>query len=100
MHYVIYNIETTLIVPTGKNNTDYHQSERLAKAALTRYLKHPKERYGTKREQFAIADYESFKKIEKMEERTGIVGAAGRKYIVPVNTPWTSGPWSETYWSS
>ena len=48
--------------------------------------------------EFAIAERGHFhKNIEKTEVRHGIVHAAGKEFEVSVNTPWTSGPWSETY---
>lgn len=96
MRYVIYNVETTLILKTGMNKADSHASMRLAKAALTRYIRRTPD---TSRAAFAIADSDTFtKEIEKKEIRRGIVGAEGKTFEVPVNTPWTSGPWSETYW--
>jgi len=49
---------------------------------------------------YEILPMDEFKKIEKTEVRHGIVAAAGKEFNVPVNTPWTSGPWSETYWCS
>lgn len=49
---------------------------------------------------YAIMPLEEFRKIEKTEVRIGIVGAAGKEFTVPVNEPWTTGPWSETYWST
>jgi hypothetical protein len=38
--------------------------------------------------------------IEKTETRYGVAACQGQEYVVPVNTSWTSGPWSESYWAS
>jgi len=96
MSYVIYNKETTLIL-SAKRGKDYFATERAAKGARTKILNaHPE--YGTS-DDFDIAEARDFyDNIEKKEIRHGIVHCQGKTYEVGVNTPWTSGPWSETYW--
>ena len=97
MSYIIYNKETTRIL-SGKRGKDYFATESAAKSARTRILKKQPE-LGTA-DEFDIAEIGYFRdNIEKTEIRVGIVHAAGKEFEVGVNTPWTSGPWSETYWS-
>lgn len=97
MSFVIYNKETTIILRKHWYDQPY-ATEAAAKAALTRFIKAGWE---VKREDFAIADTKTFcASIEKKEIRHGIVHAEGKEFSVGVNTPWTTGPWSETYWSS
>jgi len=89
MSYVIYHKETTHIL--GKK--EGYKTEKGAKIVRSQYAAKP--------EEFAIADKAHFHShIEKKEIRKGIVGSEGKEFEVGVNTPWTSGPWSETYWCS
>jgi len=101
MSYVIYNVDTTIIA-TEKNRKlysyDSFTTESAAKAALTRMVKKGKIK---NRDEYAISEVIYFhNNIEKKETRKGIGPADGKTFTVGVNTPWTSGPWSETYWSS
>lgn len=96
MAFVIYHKETTVYLKLGSRK-DSFPSEGAAKAALTREAKAGK----VKADDYAIADREYFQlRIEKKETRHGVCDAHGKEFVVPVNTSWTSGPWSETYWSS
>jgi hypothetical protein len=91
-YFVVYNVETTKIV--GDKS---HTSERAAKAALTRECT----KSGANKADFAVAESKVFHAmIEKTETRHGVGPAQGKTFEVAVNTSWTSGPWSETYWSS
>ena len=50
---------------------------------------------------YVIATHEEHALIEKTETRYGVGPAHGNVYEnVKVNTGWTTGPWSETYWES
>ena len=105
MSYVIYHKETTKIVlPRNRNwYSPAYETEGAAKAALTRAIRKPKKALiiSSQVEFYVIAELKEFQeKIEKKEIRHGIVHSEGKEFEVSVNTPWTSGPWSETYWSS
>jgi hypothetical protein len=100
MSYAIYDKQTTKIVRILKNgywqDAEY-KTPAAAKAAFTRLSKQGK----VDVEAHDIAEIGNFRKnIEKTEVRNGAGPAYGQKFIVAVNTPWTSGPWSETYWSA
>lgn len=100
MGYVIYRKDTTQIlrvIRRGHWQLAQFETQGAAKAALTRMKKDSK----FNADEYSIAEQKKFhQEIEKTEVRHGIVGSDGKKFTVPVNTPWTSGPWSETYWSS
>jgi len=92
MQYVLFHIESTLIV--GR-----YKTEGAAKAAATRLSKLPEsDKRRIVLEDHSVMTIEEFQAIEKQEVRHGIVHCEGKEYTVGVNTPWTSGPWSETYW--
>ena len=97
MSYVIYEVESTryLCRLAKKGNArEYYETERSAKGALTRTCKlNPDLDPDT----FRICPAPMFNVIEKKEVRKGIVHAEGKEFTVGVNTPWTSGPWAETY---
>lgn len=96
MSFVIYNKDTTRILRKHWYDKPY-ETQAAAKAGLTRAVK----KGDVKREDFDISPAkEFFEHIEKKEIRHGIVHAAGKEFEVGVNTPWTTGPWSETYWCS
>ena len=104
MTYVVYNKDTTRLLHFYDLGLDkeYFATEAAAKGALTRAMKNTKivEAALTK-DDFRIADRNRFfESIERKEVRKGVVHAAGQDFEVGVNTPWTSGPWSETYFSS
>lgn len=93
MSYVIYHIETTRFLHPGS-----YATRGAAKAALTREAKKTP---SLNKADYSIEERTMFHElIEKKTIRKGIVGAAGKEFEVPVNTEWTSGPWSETYWCS
>lgn len=98
MSFVIYHKETTVYLNVrGRIYNPAYETLAAAKAALTRAVKKGE----VKREDYDISPLEEFRKfIEKKEIRRGIAGSDGKEFEVSVNTPWTSGPWSETYWSS
>ncbi len=92
MSYVIYNKATTVLL-----TKNHYETERAAKAGLTREAK----KQAILTSDYDIADSKTFyDTIELKETRHGIAGSTGKEFEVGVNTPWTSGPWSETYWSS
>lgn len=96
MAHVVYNRETTIIVSevSGYRHKVY-DSESTAKAAITRMVN----KGMIRREDVAIAETSVFfSTIEKKHIRKGIVHSEGRDFEVGVNTPWSSGPWSEAYW--
>lgn len=97
MSHVIYNKETTKFLRIFRNGywqDSIYATEGAAKAAFTRAAR----KDSFEPNEFAIAERGHFhKNIEKTEVRHGIVHAAGKEFEVSVNTPWTSGPWSETY---
>jgi len=94
MSYVIYNKETTIILP-GKNYSNTYATERAAKAALTRAVRDGK--VGN-RDDYAIAECGEFhEKIEKQVERINLMSR--EKFMEPINTPNCCSPASETYWS-
>lgn len=106
MSFVVYDRRSTLLL--HKKNRDYNYASRAAAAAaITRYRKNAiaEAKKGIK-PQFnptdlcIIAANKFFKFIEKKEVRQGIVHADGKEFTVGVNTLWTAGPWSETYWCS
>jgi hypothetical protein len=98
MSYVIFHKDTTKIVRIMRNGywqDARFETERAAKSGLTRLVK----KTGIDADEHAIAEYNEFRNnVEKTETRKGIVGAAGKDFVVGVNTPWSSGPWSESYW--
>jgi hypothetical protein len=101
MSYVIYNRYSTLILRRQGNGVGcykYHfDTEKAAKSYLTRMVNSG----GIDRNSYDIAETNHFHaNIEKKEIRRGIVHSEGKEFEVGVNTPWTSGPWSETYWCS
>lgn len=101
MSYIVYHSGSTLYLSTlakkGKVSTLYG-TERAAKAGLTRACKNNP---GLVKTDFLIASNDDFHNgIEKYVVRKGILSCAGKEYTVRANTPWTSGPWSETYWCS
>jgi hypothetical protein len=106
MYYVVYHKETTHFLRIFRHGcwTDANrfETEGAAKACLTRESKKPAlgTREKVNKDDYAILPRDEFDKIEKEEIRHGIVGSEGKEFKVKVNTPWTSGPWSETYWSS
>jgi hypothetical protein len=91
--FVIFHKETTLLI----GRKEGYANRRVAMQSLTREC--------TKRNvdpaAYDVCDAKVFHEtIEKKETRIGIASCAGQEYEVGVNTPWTSGPWSETYWSA
>jgi hypothetical protein len=106
MFYVVYHKETTHFLRIYRHGcwTDANrfETEAAAKACLTREAKKPGtgNRDKVKKAEFGILPRDEFDKIQKTEVRYGVGPCAGKEYTVNVNASWTSGPWSETYWSS
>src|SRR5271157_2688213 len=97
MSFVVYHKDTTVFMTTKRRKYSY-ATQQAAKAAISREAK---TQVGFNRSDYLIADQTVFHdSIEKKEIRHGIVHSAGKEFEVGVNTSWTSGPWSETYWSS
>lgn len=100
--FVIYHKETTKFICIPRANSNYYKTLAAAKAALTRAIKAGVKGADDKplvKEDFLIADTQTFyDSIEKKEIRHGIVGSEGKTFEVGVNTSWSSGPWSESYW--
>jgi hypothetical protein len=95
----IYDRESTKflrVLRRGQWVDAIFETEGAARAHVTRET-----RKGKDLSKFAMCDLETFRNhIEKKEIRHGLVHTEGKTFEVPVNTPWTSGPWSETYWCS
>ncbi len=102
MAYVVYHHKTTRLLHLTRDMPTSYKSKGAARAALTRAARSGKmtEKMGNEHD-YRISELQEFyDKIELKETRHGIVGSEGKEFHVGVNTPWTSGPWSETYWSS
>lgn len=94
MPYVVYEVESTRMVPT-KNRTYYFLAEGTAKAHKTRLVK--KGTYTA--DQIEVADADVYKLlIEKQVEKTNLM--SGKTYWESVNTPSYCSPASEAYWSA
>lgn len=90
--FVVYDLNTTQIVE-GPGHRRFYKTAAAAKAAMTRA--------GHRPGSLGIAEAEMFfDKIELKETRWGIGPSEGTQFEVGVNTGWTTGPWSETYWAS
>jgi len=105
MSYVIYHVETTKVLrsPAGGVGCykEAYATERAAKAALTRAVTKGKITEKEANEDYRIDETGHFREyIEKKEKRSGAGPAFGETFEVAVNTPWSSGPWSDAYWSS
>lgn len=100
MSYAIYEKSTTKFVRILRNGywtNAIFATQAAAKASMTRLVKAKK----IKAREHAISELEHFyNNIEKKEVRQGIVHSQGKSFNVGVNTSWTSGPWSESYWSN
>jgi hypothetical protein len=118
--FVAYHKETTILLKTKSGKTSWTRKQD-AQAAITFALKDVRKNINRliatgkaydfvdaknlipRMEDllnYVVGSYEDFKKIEKKEIRHGVASCEGQIYEVPVNTPWTSGPWSESYWSA
>ena len=98
MSYVIFNIETTVLLrmPSGGVGCykTHYATEPAAKAAFTRALKKGK----IVDAEWTIAEAGEFHRmIEKREVRRNLM--SGKEFSQPVNTPLCCDPSSETYWS-
>lgn len=94
MAYYIYHKETTIIYRKHWYSKPY-ETEAAAKAGMTRAEKKDP---NFKREDYAIADVETFhNNIEKQEIKQSIMG--GAHYRQGVNEPACTDPSTETYWS-
>lgn len=94
-HFVIYHIDSTLLV-TGRNGKKSFETERAAKAGLTRFLKKNKDKSC---DDYAIADSHTFYNyIEKHKVVKNLI--SGEEVTIAVNTPRYCDPSSEAYWSA
>ena len=91
MGYVVYEVETTLLVSTKEYIT-----QSAAKAALTRYIK-KNNINGANGYAFAEA-VEFYAEIEKTVPRENLM--SGKTFYEGVNTPVYCSPASESYWSA
>jgi hypothetical protein len=91
MSCVLYNVETTKLVPAkGYYNFNY-KTAAAAKAARTRN--------GLDKNLYSVAEAEYFySNIEKKETRINLMSR--KEFVVGVNSPYSTCPSSETYWSS
>jgi len=101
MRYVVYNKETTVLLPVRRPDATRNCSfatERAAKAALTRALNNPKIKGVDNRDDWAIAPEHEFEtSIEKMKTVKNLMSK--KDVEIPVNTPYCCDPSTETYWS-
>lgn len=98
--FVIYEKETTHLLRILRKGMWENATYQTAAAAKRAFNKLAEKGLG---HLYAIADVRDFRKVERTEIRRSIMpGPDGQyhEFEVPVNTPWTSGPWSETYWSN
>ena len=94
MSYLIYNKQTTVTIKDKYHiSTQRFATEGAARGAVTRLVNKGK----IKREDYAIASVEDFRKIEKQETRRNLM--SGKEFTQSVNTPRCCDPSSETYWS-
>jgi hypothetical protein len=96
MAYIAYNIETTRYLcrhPRVRTNHEHFASAAAAKAAITREHK----RGAIQASNFAVADYDTFKALEKNETVKNLM--SGKDVVQSVNTPRCLDVSSETYWS-
>lgn len=93
--YVIYNIDTTIIVSERPSwDVPVYATVGAAKAGLTRLVRKGKVR----REECGIAEYNEFhNNIELQVTKHNLM--TGDEFSQPVNTPRCCDPSSETYWS-
>lgn len=92
MTFVIYHKDTTIYL---NGNKPYYDTERLAKATLTKAVNAGK----VKREDYLIAEAGHFlANIEKKRKVKNLM--SGQEVEESVNLPWTCSVASETYWSS
>ena len=90
MSYVVYNLETTMIL-----NRQRHKTPKAAKAALTRAFN--KGEIANKFE-WSVADSKTFH--EHIEKTKIVLNLVSKEPVeIPVNTPMSCDPSSETYWS-
>ena len=91
MAYVLYNIETTKLVPTADRWVKTFRTEAAAKSARTRNKLSALE--------YEIAEASKFyAEIEKKEVRQNLM--SGKYFTVGVNADYATCPSSETYWCS
>lgn len=97
MRYVVYHKDTTRYLckhPKVRTNLESFETERAAKAALTREVN----RGAVKREDFLVTSYDTFfATVEKTETKANLL--TGTPFTQSVNTPLCCDPSSETYWS-
>lgn len=96
MNFVIYNPETTKLHRMYRRGM-WFDSTFTTKAAASRVYNSLTDEEKAK---YVIEEYEVFKANEKTEIRHGAGPAYGKTFEVKVNTSWTSGPWSESYWQN
>jgi len=93
MAFVVYDTETTKIYSRTRYN-NYHDTEKGAKAALTRLVNKTPELSG----KLGIANATDFHDhIERQVYRTNLMSK--EQYLEPYNTPSYCSPSSESYWS-
>lgn len=101
--FVVYD-EDGAIVDTRKTKNPYsvdlHRTERAARAALTRFInREQKAGKNTNYDMFNITDIVDYEENHEawVELKCIMTGKVG---LYSINTPFTSTPASETYWSS
>lgn len=92
MTYVVYNTDTTRLLPQQKQT---FATAGAAKAAKTRALNNG---WIHEADKWAVAEYNDFvDNIEKMKTVKNLM--SGKEIDIPVNTPLVCDPSSEAYWS-
>lgn len=91
MACVLYNVETTKLVPAKGYFNYTYKTAAAAKAARTRK--------GLDANLYSVAEAQYFyAHIEKKETRINMMSR--KEFVVGVNSPYTTCPSSETYWST
>lgn len=94
MNYLIYRKSDSRIYQNRRTRKEYYDTERAAKAALTRAVRDGH----IAREDYGIADVETYRnEIEQYVTVKNLM--SGKPVRQSVNTPLCCDPSSETYWS-
>lgn len=91
MHYVVVNARTRCIVVHRNTGQEFYRTESAAKAARTRFVR------GGEQDPLAVMDVPAYRAQVPMKTVTNLM--TGLPVEIPVDTPISCDPSSETYWS-